>query len=113
MKIESYQFGEITIDGKRYDFDLVLLPDGRIVPWQYKERHKATEEDTLGFVEEIQPQIVIFGTGDSGLFEASAAERAIQEKGIEVLTEPTGVAVEAYNDLSRRKKTLAFFHLTC
>ncbi len=38
-KVNSFEFGSIVIDGKQYDYDVVVLPDGTV-----KEREARQSE---------------------------------------------------------------------
>jgi len=54
------------------------------------------------------------GTGFSGLLKLTPeAEEGVKRRGIELLAAKTAEAVEAYNELARRRKTCALLHLTC
>ncbi|MFQ6056831.1 MAG: MTH938/NDUFAF3 family protein, partial [Methanosarcinales archaeon] len=64
MKIEKYSFGSIVVDGKKYETDLILSWDGEV-----QERIKSHEFKKSELYEILQkdPEIVIIGTGYSGL----------------------------------------------
>ena len=40
MKVEAFRFGSITIDGKKFRFDVLVYPD-----WAVDERLKALMEE--------------------------------------------------------------------
>jgi hypothetical protein len=114
MHIDSYQFGEIVIDGVVYDSDCLII--GSIVTnnWWRKQGHLVSAED-LREVIESKPAIVVIGCGASGMM-------SISEKAIEVLKEnninlehfETGEAVERFNELSAQGANVAAaLHLTC
>ncbi|HID32748.1 MAG TPA: hypothetical protein EYP24_05165, partial [bacterium (Candidatus Stahlbacteria)] len=49
MRIESYQFGRITVDGKTYHSDIIIYPDRIVSSWWRGEGHYLKKVD----IEEI------------------------------------------------------------
>ncbi|MEO0260682.1 MAG: MTH938/NDUFAF3 family protein, partial [candidate division WOR-3 bacterium] len=76
MKIEKYDFGEIVVNGKKYTRDLIIFPDKIKENWWRKEGHSLCIED-LKEVIEYKPEILIIGTGYSGVMEVK--EEVIKE----------------------------------
>ena len=111
--IESYEFGRIVIDGRVYTSDLILFPDRVRSDWWRKEGHRLSVED-LGEIVRAKPEVLVVGTGHSGLVEIPGeTARFIRSKGIELVAEPTRKATEIYNELSKSKRVVAALHLTC
>lgn len=112
--IASYSFGRIEIDSKVYSNDIIILPDGTILsPWWRKEGHRLEITDLDGLISK-KPEIIIAGTGASGLMKPSSElEEFLAQRSIEFIAQPTGNAVQTYNRLSGTQKTGACFHLTC
>jgi len=113
IKIVSYQFGRMNIDGREYSSDLIIFP-GRVEEnWWRKEGHKLLKED-LAEIVKARPKVLIVGTGYAGLMKIpKETEDFLRLQGIELIAEPTKKAVEHYNELSRTKRVVAAFHLTC
>ncbi len=119
MKIDSYRFGQIIIDGKAYDYDVVLVGK-EVRRWVRKESHHVLWEDVEGLLD-LKPEVVIFGTGSMEVMKVPPeVVSRLQEQGIEVIVERTGRAVEVYNEISKDlprqqagKKVVAALHLTC
>lgn len=111
--IEHYAFGTITIDGTTYRSDVIVLPD-RVAPdWWRKNGHGLVLED-LGEIVADPPETLIVGTGAYGAMVVPAETiAALEELGVEVITEPTGEAVETYNRLAPAGRVAAGLHLTC
>jgi hypothetical protein len=111
--IDSYAPGSITIGGKTYTADLILLPD-RIFPnWWRSKSHEVAPGD-LELVFHTEPEILIVGTGDSGLMDVPTTTRtACAKAGIRLIVQPTAQAVETYNRLLPEKRLAAALHLTC
>jgi hypothetical protein len=114
MMIESYDFGRIVVDGKEYTNDLIIFPDRVEAGWWRKAGHQLHIEDIEEVVEK-GPDVLVVGTGYSGLMSVVAeTKRYIEERGIELIIQPTKQACETYNDLIQSgKETVAAFHLTC
>jgi hypothetical protein len=113
MKIESYSFGRIVIDGKTYSSDLIIFPSRIWDKWWRKEGHAIHEAD-LSTVMENPPEILIIGTGDSGLLKVSEEiKKYIESKGINLKIAKTKDACKLYNDLSKKSRVTAALHLTC
>ncbi|RLI12920.1 hypothetical protein DRO33_02000 [Candidatus Bathyarchaeota archaeon] len=113
-RVEAYSFGEIIIDGKRYTSDVIIRPDGVLANWWRKEGHRLHLED-LDKALEVGPEVLVIGTGYSGLMEVPEELRAeLEGRGIEVVVENTRRAWKIYNELaSSGRKVVGAFHLTC
>ena len=111
--IDSYEFGHIVIDGKRYTSDIIIYPDKIDPDWWRKEGHLLLPEDLKEVVKQ-NPEVLIIGTGDPGLMRVPATTQEwIQSQGIEIRVKPTQSACQIYNQLCKTKKTIAALHLTC
>ena len=113
MKIGSYSFGSILIDGESYSSDLIIFPGKINASWWRKRSHKVDLEDIPELLE-AEVEVIIFGTGAYGLMKI--AKKVIEHfanRNIEVIIEKTGNAVNTYNEISESKKVIAALHLTC
>lgn len=111
MKIESYKFGNIIIDGKSYTNDLKIVSDTIKSNW-WRERGHFLQVLDLDDVFSARPDKLIIGKGNSGLMSVSEKvfEKA-QELGIETIPLHSKEACERFN---REKGRIAFaIHLTC
>ena len=111
--IDSYSFGSIVVEGKRYTADVIIYPDRVDPSWWRKQGHNLCLED-LQDVLRSQPEVLVIGQGKPGLMKVGAdvVER-LHELGIEVISAPTVKAVRTYNELATEKKVVAALHLTC
>ncbi len=113
MKIESYSFGRITVDGETYTSDVIIYPHRVQSSWWRKEGHLLQLADLTGVINE-SPDVVIVGKGYSGVMRVPEETiRALSEKNIEVYAEKTTDAVDLYNKLEKEKRVVAALHLTC
>jgi len=111
--IDSYEFGRIVINGKRYDSDLIVFSDKVRSGWWRKEGHRLHVED-LKEVLEVKPEVLVVGTGYSGLMTVPPETRKyIESKGIELMAQKTTEACETFNRLVKSRKVVAALHLTC
>lgn len=113
MKIDSYDFGQITVAGKTYSSDVIIFPERVLSNWWRKEGHSLCLED-IDEVLKYEPQVLVIGTGYSGAMRVPPEViKEIEAKGIEVTVQSTRQAWQTYNQLAKDKKAVAAFHLTC
>ncbi len=113
MHIDDYSFGRIVIDGKTYTSDVVIYPDRVDSSWWRKEGHNLHTED-LEDVVSARPDIVVIGTGNSGVMRVpEKTVTFLESRGIRVFVEKTGKAVGIFNGQQGREKIIAALHLTC
>ena len=82
--------------------------------WWRENGHRLVPSDITKLVDEA-PQVLVIGTGASGLMRVSDAVVELCEKrGIRLVACPAAEAVKLYNEASEVAKTVAAcFHLTC
>lgn len=112
--IEFYNFGTVVINGKCYTDDVIVFLDRVKDKWWRKEGHRLAVED-LQEVLEVKPQIVVVGTGYSGLMKVPIeVKEHLNKRGIKLVIERTGDATKTFNKLTKSgKKVVAALHLTC
>lgn len=111
--IDSYSFGRIEVDSQTYTSDLIIFSDRIESSWWRKTGHRLCLAD-LDKVFSEDLEVLVIGTGFNGLMtvEDEVKQRA-QAEGIELVVDKTEKAVQRFNDLCTRKKTIGAFHLTC
>jgi len=111
--IEEYTFGCFIIDGKRYLDDIKLIRE-KVEYWYDREKHTLKIKDIESLVKK-RPEILIIGTGASGLLEISDdVKNFIRSKGIKLILEKTADACKTYNEcLKQNKRVCAILHATC
>ncbi|MGB7062914.1 MAG: MTH938/NDUFAF3 family protein [Candidatus Zixiibacteriota bacterium] len=111
--IDSYDFGEVVIDGRKYTSDLIICPDGIKDQWFRREGHRLCTDD-LGDVLDKKPDVIVVGTGNPGLMRVlPETEKLIESKGIKLIVQPTREACRTYNQLTPSQEVIALLHLTC
>lgn len=111
--IDSYSFGRMVIDGQAYTSDLIIYPDHIAHSWWRKSGHKLCVED-IEDVFKLEPEVLVIGTGFAGLMKVDKeVEKYAQSKGMALIVDRTKNAVQKFNEISAKNKTVAAFHLTC
>jgi hypothetical protein len=112
--IDSYDFGQIVIDGRRYTSDVIVFPDRVRDKWWRREGHRLNVEDIEGAVREGKPEVLVVGTGYSGLMKVlPETEKFLKSEGVELVVQSTREACETFNRLVKSKRVIAALHLTC
>jgi len=112
--IESYDFGEILIDGRRYTSDVIVFHDHVKADWWRREGHRLSAEDLEEAMRE-KLNVIVIGTGYSGLMRVPAETKTfVESKGVELITQKTADACKTFNRLATSgRKVVAALHLTC
>lgn len=111
--IESYAFGRMIVEGQTYTSDLIIFPDRINHSWWRKSGHRICFEDIEEVLKE-EPEVIIIGTGFVGLMKVDEdVKQYAQSGGILLIIEKTKNAVQKFNELFSKKKTVGVFHLTC
>jgi len=114
LRIDSFSFGSIVINDRTYTSDLIIYPDGHIEDSWYRRSGHRLSSDDIGTLIESEPQVIIAGTGVTGLvIPEKDLDNLLSEKGIEFISAPNQKAVELYNQLTSKKRVGACFHLAC
>jgi hypothetical protein len=118
MEKEKTTFGTITIDGKTYEYDVLIRLSGEVVKRKKKLSKKyygtshTLSKDEAKFVFEKGCEQLIVGSGQIGNVHLSPeAEAYFAKKDCEVLLQPTPEAIQVFN--RSRAKKVGLFHVTC
>jgi hypothetical protein len=115
MRIDSYSFGGIRIDGRHYSKDVILLSGEVTSPWWREAGGHVYAVCDLEEVLAAAPEVVVLGTGCYGrVVIPEETRRAFSEVGSEIVVERTGEAVKRFNQLAEAGRDVAAaLHLTC
>lgn len=117
-KIEKTKFGSITIDGKKFEHDVIIRLDGRV-----EKRKKKLSKEVYGtshvislaeaeHVYEVGARRMIIGSGQTGLVTLSdEAARFLEEKDCTATLLPTPEAIRYWNEA--QGEGIGLFHVTC
>ena len=114
MKIKSYEFGRIKINGTVYTSDVIIYDEHINSSWWRKEGHYLQIED----IEEIlktKPDVIIIGTGKFNTMKVSNdVTKELESRNIEFMYANTDKACKRHNEVSdSSKKVVTALHLTC
>lgn len=113
-RLSEYSFGRVRIDEKVYTHDVLVLGGEVLSPWVREEGHRLLPED-LEWVLARAPAVLVVGTGAAGrLVVPDETRDLLAARGITVIAERTGKAIEGYNERATRgERVAACLHLTC
>ena len=114
MHIDSYQFGEIIINGVSYNSDIIILGNSVHSNWWRKQGHSLSAEDVESIIA-AKPSVLIVGCGASAMMMVPDQTRQVlQEHNICLEVLDTYKAVQRFNELSQKDVDVAAaLHLTC
>lgn len=109
-RIHSYTVGSIIIADTTYKSSLILTSDAIIDDWQPETISQLTTDD-LDQIIELDPELVVLGTGVRLEFPAPEVTMAFHSRNIGIEVMDTGAACRAFNFLAGdgRKVVAALF----
>jgi hypothetical protein len=118
MRIESSEFGNVTIDGQTYPHDVVISISGKVrkrkkklSKKQYGTSHIISKEEAKSIFEK-GCELLIVGAGQEGQVRLSPEARDyLAKKGCAVVVQPTQEAIERFNQSAAKK--IGLIHVTC
>jgi len=117
-KTESTSFGSITIDGQRYDHDVLIRLDGTVQKRKKKLSKKyygtshTISEDEAEFIYEKDAERLIIGAGQYDRVRLSAEAQAYFDgRGLAVEAMATPEAIKRWNET--QENAIGLFHVTC
>ena len=117
-RIDSTQFGSITIEGSKIEHDVLICLSGKI-----KKRKKKLSKAVFGtshtisleeaeYIFETGTEQLIIGSGQYGLVKLSKEASAyFKEQHVRVDLWPTPKAIDQWN--KAKGSTVGLFHVTC
>ena len=110
LRIDKVKFGTIKINDKEYHEDVIVTNDSVRTK---ESSHKITKEE-IEDVLLLDPDIIIIGTGTSGMVKVPQEVRDIVEReGKEIIIGKTPEVVNQFNKLRINNKIVGIFHITC
>ena len=117
-RIDSTNFGSITIAGMKFQHDVIIHLDGKIEK-RKKKLSKAIygtshiiSIDEARYIYEDGAEKIVIGAGQFGRVKLSEdAESFFREKRVRVALMPTQMAIQAWN--SAEAAIIGLFHVTC
>lgn len=113
MHIDSYDFGQIVLDGVAYRQDLLIWPGHIKKDWWRREGHVLQVDDVAEALA-AGIDVLVVGKGQPGRLEVDPTLAAyLKDQGIELVAVPTTEACRIINALSGKRRLAAALHLTC
>ena len=112
--IDDYSFGRITVNGRFYTSDIMII-DGRVIDsWWRKTGHRV-EVDDVREILAARPEVFVVGQGKPGLMKAADdLKKELDKNKIRLIEESTPLAVQTFNRLTAEGcRVCGGFHLTC
>lgn len=117
-KIDTFKFGSIVVDGKKYRRDLLFLPDGVVKQrkggfWIFGDHNIKREEIEQLF--QAGAEVALVGIGTSSKARVSdEAKKYVAEANLDVSILSSTDAVGKWNQMQDQgKKVAALIHITC
>ena len=97
--IDAYAPGSITVAGAAYETDIIITPEA-VIEGRLPDQVQALEETHLTAILAHDPEIVIFGSGDTIRYPPDEIGELLyaRQTGFEIMD--TGAACRAFNFLS-------------
>lgn len=113
MKIDTYSFGKIVINGKEYNSDVIIFADRVYSSWRRLKGHLLQLPD-INKILKCNPNTIIIGTGANGLMKIhKSVTLELENRNIKLIEEKTKESIEIYNQISPDRNVIAGLHLTC
>ena len=97
-RIPRYAPGRINVNDTVYEASVIVLPDRVIADWP-PQRFADLQPAHFTLLRELQPEVVLLGTGARLQFPAPRLARCLYESGVGLEVMDTGAACRTYNVL--------------
>ncbi|AUB78376.1 hypothetical protein A6K26_004145 [Gammaproteobacteria bacterium 2W06] len=97
-RIQGYADGEIRINDVRYNRSLLVTPDTLVTEWGPASVEAARTSD-FAAVHELDPEVVLLGTGVHQTFPSRELMLSVMETGVGLEVMDTASACRTYNVL--------------
>ena len=101
----AYGEGYVMVNGQRHESNLIVLPE-QLLPWSAASFDALKEEDFQVFLE-LDPEILLLGTGPKQRFPHPRLTRALAAKRVGVEAMDLQAACRTYNILMAEERRVA------
>jgi len=101
----GYGSGYVAVNGVRYETGVIVTPE-KVTEWAANGFEALSAAD-FGFVRELKPEIVIFGTGATQRFPPPELARPLAAIGVGVEIMDSRAACRTYNILASEGRKVA------
>ena len=103
--ISGYGEGYIAVNGRRYDSNLVVLPE-KLIPWAVKGYDRLSATD-FEFLKNLDADIVLLGTGARQRFPHPRLTAPLAQAGVGLEVMDVQAACRTYNILVAEERKVA------
>ncbi len=104
--IRAYNQGELMINEHCHSNSVIIMPDRLITDWE-PQTFEELMEDHFITISELEPQLVILGTGEEQQFPQPALYALLLNQGVGVEVMTTPAACRTYNILVSEGRRVA------
>ncbi len=104
--VRAYDQGELVINEHRHRHSVIVMPDRLITDWE-PQTFAELREDHFLTISELEPQLVILGTGAEQQFPQPALYAVLLNRGVGVEIMNTPAACRTYNILVSEGRRVA------
>lgn len=104
--ITAYGSGFVDINKQRYEQNLIVMPDKLILDWSAADFKSLTAQDFIA-IADLNPEVVLLGTGARHQFVHPKLTAALTEKGLAIECMTTDAACRTYNILMSEGRNVA------
>ncbi len=116
--INKTDFGSITVNKEKYDYDIIITLDGKVKKRKkklskvvYGTSHKISL-DEIRYTYQDKSEGIVIGSGQYGIAKLSQeASEYLKNKHCTVILKPTPDAIQEWN--KAEGKWIGLFHITC
>ncbi len=99
FNLRAYRLGALLVNDKEYHSSIILCPQRIIAPWRPSNLNEMTAED-LELSLELQPEILLLGTGNKHQIVPAATLATIINRGIAIEVMSTAAACRTFRLLA-------------
>jgi hypothetical protein len=117
--IQKTTFGSITVDGERFEHDVVIRLSGkvkrrkkRLSKQYYGTSHKVSLDEAKDIFQKGAKRLILGSGQDDNVRLSAEAKDYFKKKGCAVTRVPTPKAEKVWNE-AQGNKTIGMFHVTC
>ena len=101
----GYGAGFVLVNDQRHETSLIVMPE-KLLPWEVQDFASLKAAD-FSVIVEMQPEVVLLGTGEKLRFPHPALTRALSEARIGVEVMDVQAACRTYNILMAEERKVA------
>ncbi len=104
--VDAYEPGRVVVSGTSHRQSIVILPDRIITEWDPQSVTELTD-DHFRVIADLQPDVVLLGTGPKQLFPPPGLYVTLLDQGIGIEMMDTASACRTYNLLMAEGRKVA------